>query len=99
MDYNVLQSRITDLLSQTTTNLKGMKELHRELEVANAHLILANKDDKILKDVEFLLRSAVYLTDIGQPNDWKLQLEAANAILNKANDLLNNGTEFCKEKR
>lgn len=47
----------------------------------NARAILEDKDDKIMKDVEFLVRSAIILKDIGRPDDWKLQLEAANGLL------------------
>lgn len=81
MNYSYLKSRITEVLLQTTDDGQKLKTLHRQLEKENARLTLDDNDDKVLKDVEFLLRSAILLKDIGQPNDWRLQLEAATAVL------------------
>lgn len=81
MNYSYLKSRITEVLLQTSDDGQKLKTLHRELEKENARLTLDDNDDKVLKDVEFLLRSAILLKDIGQPNDWRIQLEAATSVL------------------
>lgn len=80
MDYTTLRETIQNTLSSPLDKDK-LSTLHRKLEVHNAHLIIQDLDDKLLKDVEFLLRSAIVLTDIGQPDDWKLQLQAAVSLL------------------
>ena len=80
MDYETLREKIKHQRSFPLDKDK-LCTLHRELEVHNAHLIIQDRDDKLLKDVEFLLRSAIVLTDIGQPDDWKLQLHAAVSLL------------------
>jgi hypothetical protein len=61
----------------------GLKGFHREMEKFNARAILEDRDEQLWKDVEFLLRSCILLWDIGKPGDWRLQLEAALAILEK----------------
>lgn len=80
MDYTTLRETIQNTLSSPLDKDK-LSTLHRELEVHNAHLIIQGLDDKLLQEVEFWLRSAIVLTDIGQPDDWKLQLRAAVSLL------------------
>ena len=80
--YETVRADIQNLLEEETIPDKvGIKNLHRRIEIYNAYKTIANQDDKLMKDVEFLLRSAIFLMDLGNQGDWKLQLEAVLGIL------------------
>jgi hypothetical protein len=80
--YETVRTDIQDLLKeQNIPNKDALKNLHRRIEIHNAYKTIANQDDKLMKDVEFLLRSALFLMDLGNQGDWKLQLEAVLGIL------------------
>lgn len=85
MERAELRSRISGFIEQgTNLNVLELKAFHRELEVINARAILDGTDDTLMKDVEFLLRSALFLRNLCQENDWKLQLQAAIGLLDSA---------------
>ena len=80
--YENIRTDIQNLLKeQNIPDKEALKNLHRRIEVFNAYKTIANQDDKLMKDVEFLLRSALFLMDLGNQGDWKLQLEAVLGIL------------------
>lgn len=80
--YETVQTEIQNLLKEEAIpDKEGLKNLHRRIEIYNAHKTIANQDDKLMKDTEFLLRSALFLMDLGNQGDWKLQLEAVLGIL------------------
>lgn len=79
MEKSDIRDRIATFIGQE--DISGLKAFHRELEVMNARAILAGTDDKLMKDVEFLVRSAIFIRDIGRGDDWKLQLRAAVGLL------------------
>lgn len=82
LSYASIRAEITDLLKEENMiNKEALVHLHRRIEVFNAYKTIANEDDKLMKDVEFLLRSALFLMDLGNQGDWKLQLEAVLGIL------------------
>ena len=82
MTYETVRADIQNLLKEETiVNKEGLKNLHRRIEIYNAYKTIANQDDKLMKDTEFLLRSALFLMDLGNQGDWKLQLEAVLGIL------------------
>lgn len=82
MDKAETRAKIAKLIERL--DVTELRSFHRQMEVANARAILAGTDDRLSKDVEFLVRSAVFLIDIGSPNDWKLQLQAALGVLDSA---------------
>lgn len=82
MEKSEIRTKISKFITQShPLNILELKDFHRQLEKKNAHAIIEDKDDQVLKDIEFLLRSSIILRDIGKPDDWKLQLEAAVSIL------------------
>lgn len=82
MEKTEVRGRIATFIGQGDIN--GLKAFHREMEVANARAILAGTDDKLMKDVEFLVRSAIFIRELGRGDDWKLQLQAAVGLLDSA---------------
>lgn len=82
MEKAELRSKITSFIEQgDNLNILEFKAFHRQLEKENARKILDDADDQLLKDIEFFVRSAIFLRSVGQPNDWKLQLQAAVGLL------------------
>lgn len=79
--YSGVKERIENILKLDIVDRDELKNLHRQIEVYNAHKIIANQDDKQMKDLEFFIQSALFLMNLGNQNDWKLQLEAALGIL------------------
>lgn len=79
--YSGVKERIENILKLDIVDRDELKNLHRQIEVYNAHKIIANQDDKPMKDLEFFIQSALFLMNLGNQNDWKLQLEAALGIL------------------
>lgn len=66
MTYETVRADIQNLLKEETIATKErLKNLHRRIEIYNAHKTIANQDDKLMKDTEFLLRSALFLMDLG----------------------------------
>jgi hypothetical protein len=88
MDNNIYESTKTELNDLViNTNVRKLKDLHRKLEVFNANAIInTKKEDNVLKDIEFLLKSAIILNDVSKSNDDDVlfQLEAALNILNNS---------------
>lgn len=80
--YATVKERIEDILKHDIADKETTTTLHRELEVYNATKVIANEDDQPMKDVQFLVRSALFLMDVGNPDDWKAQLEAILSLLN-----------------
>jgi hypothetical protein len=82
MEPAELQSRITAFIEQgENLNILEFKAFHRQLEKINARNILDDADDPLIKGVEFLVQSAIFLMNVGQPDNWKLQLQAALSLL------------------
>lgn len=66
MTYHTVRTEIEGLLKEDCRhNKEALKDLHRRIEIYNAHKTIANQDDKLMKDTEFLLRSALFLMDLG----------------------------------
>lgn len=86
MDKTEIRAKIARFVEQgMQLNILELRTFHRQMEKMNAHAIIEDRDDKLMKDVEFLVRSAIFLRDIGNnPNDWKLQLEAALGLLDSS---------------
>lgn len=83
--YQKVKTDIQDILKeQNVPDKERLKILHRQIEIYNAYKTIANQDDKLMKDTEFLLRSALFLMDLGNQGDWRLQLEAVLGILDSA---------------
>lgn len=82
MNKQDIRTKIEHFIKQgPQMNLLELKTFHRQLEKMNARDILEDKDDQVVKDVEFLIRSAIFLHGMGSADDWKLQLQAALGIL------------------
>lgn len=82
LTYEAVRAEIQTLLKEETIlHKEALKGLHRRIEIYNAYKTIASQDDKLMKDTEFLVRSALFLMDLGNEGDWKLQLEAALGIL------------------
>ena len=82
MNKQDVRNKIEYFVSQESINLLELKTFHRQLEKQNAHDILVDCDDQVMKDVEFLTRSAIFLHSLGNNiEEWKLQLNAAIGIL------------------
>lgn len=79
--YAVIEQRVRDILKEDVLDTEAIRKLYREIEVYNAHKVIAGEDDRQMKDVEFLMRSAIFLMDLGKPGDWKCQMEAVLAVL------------------
>lgn len=62
-------------------NKDKLTKLHRDIEICNAHKTIAGQDDKLMKDIEFLLKSALMLLDYGNEDDWMFQLEAVVGLI------------------
>lgn len=85
MEKSDIRDKISEFVSQETMiNMLEFKAFHRQLEKMNARAILDDCDDQVIKDVEFLVRSAIFLRDVGRPDDWKLQLQAAIGVIDSA---------------
>jgi hypothetical protein len=82
LTYDSVKEEIEKVMLGDLLEKERLRALHRQTEIYNAHKIIANQDDLLMKDIEFLLRSAMILTDIGNAGDWKIQLDAALGILN-----------------
>lgn len=80
--YGTVKERIEEILKNNVADKEATTTLHRELEIYNATRVVANQDDQPMKDVQFLVRSALFLMDVGNPDDWKAQLEAVLSLLN-----------------
>lgn len=90
LSYDTVRTEVQELVKEETFPEDALKNLHRRVEVHNAYKTIENQEDKVMKDIEFFLRSAIFLMDFGNKRDngedkghWKLQLEAALGILNK----------------
>jgi hypothetical protein len=79
--YSSVKEKIGTILGADILDKDEMRDFYRQIELYNAHKVIANQDDRLMKDVEFLMRSAIFLMDVGNPGDWKLQLEAALGVL------------------
>jgi hypothetical protein len=85
MNKQHVRNKIEYFFSQEPINLLELKTFHRQLEKQNAKDILEDNDDQVMKDVEFLTRSAIFLHSLGtKPEEWKLQLNAALGILDSS---------------
>lgn len=79
--YSSVKEKIESIMGSGIQDKDELVNFHRQIEVYNAHKVIANQDDQLMKDVEFLIRSAIFLMDLGNPDNWKLQLEAALGVL------------------
>ena len=78
LTYEETREWIEKMLGSDVLNKEELLKFHRQIEVFNAHKVIAKQMDRDMMDVEFFLRSAIYLIDAG---DQKLQLKAALGIL------------------
>lgn len=78
LTYEETREWIEKMLGSDILNKEELLKFHRQIEVYNAHKIIAKRMDRYMMDVEFFLRSAIYLIDAG---DQKLQLKAALRML------------------
>ena len=78
LTYAETREWIEKMLGSDVLDKEELLKFHRQIEVYNAHKVIAKQMDRNMMDVEFFLRSAIYLTDMG---DQKLQLKAALGIL------------------
>lgn len=82
MEKQEIRNKIDTFLSQSPINTLELKAFHRQLEKQNAKDILEDKDDQVMKDVEFLVRSTLFLHTLGnKTEDLISQLNAALGIL------------------
>ena len=82
--YASVKETIEQYVADDRPDKEALGTIHRQLEMYNAHKIIANEDDQLMKDVQFLVRSAMFLMDVGNPNDWRCQLEAVVTLLNSS---------------
>ena len=78
LTYAETREWIEKMLGSDVLDKQELLKFHRQIEVYNAHKVIAKQMDRNMMDVEFFLRSAIYLIDAGDP---KLQLKAALGIL------------------
>lgn len=78
LTYEKTREWIEKMLGSDVLDKDELLKFHRQIEVFNAHKVIAKQMDRNMMDVEFFLRSAIYLIDVG---DQKLQLKAALGIL------------------
>ena len=78
LTYAETREWIEKMLGSDVLDKEELLKFHRQIEVYNAHKVIAKQMDRNMMDVEFFLRSAIYLIDAG---DQKLQLKAALGIL------------------
>ena len=78
--YANVQHRINAILKSNVLDTEDLRSLYKDIELYVAHKFLAGEEDRPMKDVEFFIRSAIFLIE-GKAGDWKLQLEAAIAVL------------------
>ena len=78
LTYEETREWIEKMLGSDVLDKDELLKFHRQIEVYNAHKVIAKQMDRNMMDVEFFLRSAIYLIDVG---DQKLQLKAALGIL------------------
>lgn len=90
MEKTEIRAKIFRFIEQDSQlNVMELRDFHRQMEKMNAHAIIEDRDDKLMKDVEFLVRSSIFLLDIGiNPNDWKLQLNAALGLLDSSSTMV-----------
>lgn len=84
ISYTNVRNKIGEFLkleALTSQEKNDLVNFHREIECYNARKIIADQDDQQMKDVQFLIKSSIFLVEYGNPRDWKLQLEAAVGIL------------------
>lgn len=74
--YTNVQHRINAILKSNVLETDDMRSLYKDIELYLAHKLIAGEEDRPMKDVEFFMRSAIFLIDVGKPRDCKLQLEA-----------------------
>lgn len=66
MNKQEIRMKIENFINQgSQLNLLELKAFHHQLEKINAHNILEDKDDQTIKDVELLVRSAIFLKNLG----------------------------------
>ena len=83
MDTEYIRSTIQELLDNHVLNIDKLRKLYRDLTLHNARLILDDKEDIHLRNVENFMSHAITLYDRGNVDDWVLQLQAAIAIISK----------------
>ena len=83
LTYLDVMDEINTLLNTSRLDEDKLKTIHRNIEVYNAYKVIANQDDKLMKDVQFLLNSAITLIKYNNLKDWKFQLKAAVTLLHK----------------
>lgn len=90
MEKQEIRLKIEHFLNETLINIMELKAFHRQLEKQNAHDIINDNDDQVMKDIEFLIRSSIILHSLGHKlEDCKLQLNAALGVLDSKN-MVNN---------
>lgn len=85
MEKTEIHDQISAFISQDTMmNIQELKAFHNKLEKMNARAILDDRVDKVIQDVEFFVRSAIFIRDIGRGDNWKLQLQAALGVIDSS---------------
>lgn len=81
MNRETIKSHIQELLNDHILNIEKLRKLYQDLTLFNARSTLDNNQDNVLQNVENFISYAITLYDKGYIDDWKLQLEAASAII------------------
>jgi hypothetical protein len=81
MNRENIKCQIQELLDDHILNIEKLRKLYHDLTLFNARLILDEKEDNVLRNVENFMSHAITLYDRGYIDGWVLQLEAASAII------------------
>jgi len=75
-------AEINNLLASPTLDIVAVKNLYHSILLDNALYVINNSaPDKVYKYVEEFLANSIYLLELGEENDSRIQLNAAVEIL------------------
>jgi hypothetical protein len=75
-------AEIKNILSSSTLDIIAVKNLYHNIILDNAMYVISNSaPDKVYKYVEEFLANSIYLLELGEEPDSRIQLNAAVEIL------------------
>lgn len=75
-------AEINNLLASPTLDIVAVKDLYHSILLDNALYVINNSaPHKVYKYVEEFLANSIYLLELGEENDSRIQLNAAVEIL------------------